>query len=125
MDPVQWCTLFVGSKNMELQLFFNLFQMPPRNPGKGCCGGEGAEKEDPVPVTLATLQHWSSTSPPKSQPAPISYVRRARQRQLARLEEERLKVSSPPPKQTYRAWSVEENEEILAVRRNCFCGECV
>ncbi len=44
---------------MELQLFFNLFQMPPRNPGKGCCGGEGAEKEDPVPVTLATLQHWS------------------------------------------------------------------
>ena len=49
----------------------------------------------------------------------------ARQRQLARLEEERLKVSSLPPKPTYRAWSVEENEEILAVRRNCFCGECV
>ena len=102
---------------MELQLFFNLFQMPPRNPGKGCCGGEGAEKEDPVPVTLATFL--------KPQPAPINYVRRARQRQLARLEEERLKVSSLPPKPTYRAWSVEENEAILAVRRNCFCGEFV
>ena len=57
---------FVGSKNMELQLFFNLFQMPPRNPGKGCCGGEGAEKDDPVPVTLATLQHWSR--PPLQNP---------------------------------------------------------
>ena len=57
------------------------------------------------------------TRPPVGTVAPINYVKRARARRLARLEEQRQLdlMRGKCPAQD------EENEELIA---GCFCGEC-
>ena len=65
------------------------------------------------------------TSPVGTQ-APVNYVKRARARRLARLEEERkltlMRGKCPThPKSTERNRADEENEDLIA---DCFCGEC-
>ena len=66
------------------------------------------------------------TRPPVGTVAPINYVKRARARRLARLEEQRqldlMRGKCPAhPKSTERNRADEENEELIA---DCFCGEC-
>ena len=54
----------------------------------------------------------------------LNPLARARERKKARLLQE-TSSNSLPPKPIYKAWSVEEEEELKAVSRNCVCGECV
>ena len=66
------------------------------------------------------------TRPPVGTEAPVNYVKRARARRLARLEEQRqldlMRGKCPAhPKSTERNRADEENEELIA---ECFCGEC-
>ena len=46
-----------------------------------CCSGKVAEEEEPLTATPASME---LTPPPKPQPPPLNYVRRARERRTLR-----------------------------------------
>ena len=60
------------------------------------------------------------TRPPVGIEAPVNYVKRARARRLARLEEQR-QLDLMREKSTEKSRADEEYEELIA---ECFCGEC-
>ena len=110
------------------------------SPVMGLCGSMMTEEESPgtklstnitTVVSVLKRDHLLSKSvdiPEEDvvisaapHPNPLA---RARERKKARRLQE-VSNSSLPPKPIYRAWSVEEEEELKAVSRNCVCGECV
>ena len=73
-----------------------------------------------------TKQEGELTSQTKPQSAPVNYLKRARARKMARLEEERklnlMREKCPThPKSTDKDRADEENEGLIS---DCFCGEC-
>ena len=53
-------------------------------------------------------------------PSPLMHAR-----QRAQAEREVANNSSSRFKPVFRVWTEEDGEELLAVKRNCCCGECV
>ena len=103
----------------------------------GLCGSMVTEEESPgtetstnVTTVASVLKRDHLPSKPADIPAPpgedrvTGVVPHPREKKKARLLQE-TSNSSLPPKPIYRSWSVEEEEEIKAVSRNCVCSECV
>ena len=113
------------------------------SPVMGLCGSMMTEEESPgtelstnVTTVVSVLKRDHLLSNSVDIPAPPGEdgvtaavphqnpPARARERKKARLLQD-TSNNSLPPKPIYKAWSVEEEEELKAVSRNCVCGECV